>query len=134
MSAVAFADRYRVERLLGRGGMARVDLARDVELDRLVAVKVLSETLAGDAELRERFVREGRLAARLAHPNVVGVLDAGEVDGLPFIVMEYVDGETLADVVRREGAVPWDHAVGLAVQALAGLEHAHAAGLVHRDV
>jgi serine/threonine-protein kinase len=134
MSAVAFADRYRVERPLGRGGMARVDLARDLELDRLVAVKVLSEELAGDAELRERFVREGRLAARLAHPNVVGVLDAGEVDGIPFIVMEYVDGETLADIVRREGALPWERAVGLAVQALAGLEHAHAAGLVHRDV
>ena len=83
MSAIAFADRYRVERPLGRGGMARVDLARDVELDRLVAVKVLADDLAGDAELRERFVREGRLAARLAHPNVVGVLDAGEVDGLP---------------------------------------------------
>jgi serine/threonine-protein kinase len=128
------ADRYRVERTLGRGGMARVDLARDVELDRLVAVKVLADNLADDPELRERFVREGRLAARLAHPNVVGVLDAGEVDGLPFIVMEYVDGETLADVVRREGALPWDRAVGLAVQALDGLEHAHAAGLVHRDV
>jgi serine/threonine-protein kinase len=128
------ADRYRVEHPLGRGGMARVDLARDVELDRLVAVKVLADNLAGDAELRERFVREGRLAARLAHPNVVGVLDAGEVDGLPFIVMEYVDGETLADVVRREGALPWGRAVGLAVQALDGLEHAHAAGLVHRDV
>ena len=128
------ADRYRIERPLGRGGMARVDLARDVELDRLVAVKVLDDRLAGDAELRERFVREGRLAARLAHPNVVGVLDAGEVDGLPFIVMEYVDGETLADVVRREGALPWERAVGLAAQTLAGLEHAHAAGLVHRDV
>jgi eukaryotic-like serine/threonine-protein kinase len=134
MSAVAFADRYHVERPLGRGGMARVDLARDVDLDRLVAVKVLADNLAGDAELRERFVREGRLAARLAHPNVVGVLDAGEVDGLPFIVMEYVDGETLADVVRREGALPWDRAVGLALQALDGIEHAHAAGLVHRDV
>jgi eukaryotic-like serine/threonine-protein kinase len=128
------ADRYRVERTLGRGGMARVDLARDVELDRLVAVKVLADNLAGDPKLRERFVREGQLAARLAHPNVVGVLDAGEVDGLPFIVMEYVDGETLADVVRREGALPWERAVGLAVQALDGLEHAHAAGLVHRDV
>jgi serine/threonine protein kinase len=134
MSAVAFADRYRVERPLGHGGMARVDLARDVELDRLVAVKVLADSLVGDAELRERFVREGRLAARLAHPNVVVVLDAGEVDGLPFIVMEYVDGETLAEVVRREGALPCDRAVGLAVQALDGLEHAHAAGLVHRDV
>ena len=134
MSAVAFADRYRVERPLGHGGMARVDLARDVELDRLVAVKVLADSLVGDAELRERFVREGRLAARLAHPNVVAVLDAGEVDGLPFIVMEYVDGETLAEVVRREGALPCDRAVGLAVQALDGLEHAHAAGLVHRDV
>ena len=134
MSAAVVADRYRVERTLGRGGMARVELARDVELDRLVAVKVLADTLSSDPELRERFVREGRLAARLSHPNVVGVLDAGEVDGLPFIVMEYVEGETLADVLRREGRQPWERAVGLAVQALDGLEHAHAAGLVHRDV
>jgi serine/threonine-protein kinase len=130
----AVAGRYRIERPLGRGGMARVDLARDVELDRLVAVKVLAPELAADPELRQRFVQEGRLAARLGHPNVVGILDAGEEDGVPFIVMEYVDGETLADVVRRRGPLPWQEAVGLAAQALAGLEHAHAAGLVHRDV
>ena len=92
MSSTVLADRYRVERPLGRGGMARVDLAHDVELDRRVAVKVLAEQLADDDELRARFVREGRFAARLGHPNVVGVLDAGETDGLPYIVMEYVDG------------------------------------------
>ena len=114
--------------------MARVELARDTELDRLVAVKVLAPHLADDPELRERFVREGRLAARLAHPNVVGVLNAGEADGRPYIVMEYVDGETLADLVRRRGRLPWRDALELARQALSGLEHAHRAGLVHRDV
>ena len=114
--------------------MARVDLARDVELDRLVAVKVLADHLADDSELRERFVREGRLAARLSHPHVVGVLNAGEDDGRPYIVMEYVEGETLADLIRRDGALPWRPAVELACQALEGLEHAHRAGLVHRDV
>jgi len=132
--SAALAGRYRVERVLGEGGMARVDLARDVELDRLVAVKVLADHLADDPELRARFVREGRLAARLSHPHVVGVLNAGEEDGRPYIVMEYVDGGTLADVIRRDGALAWRSAVELACQALEGLEHAHRAGLVHRDV
>ena len=126
--------RYRLERRLGGGGMAEVHLARDVELDRPVAVKLLAEHLAEDAELRERFVREARIAARLAHPNVVAVYDAGDEDGTPFIVMECVEGETLADLLRREGPLDPDRAVGLARQACAGLAHAHAAGLVHRDV
>lgn len=130
----AVAGRYRVERRLGEGAMARVDLAHDAELGRPVAIKVLAGHLADDRELRERFVREGRLAARLAHPHVVAVYDAGEEDGRPYIVMEYVDGETLAELVRRRGALPPAEAVGLARQALAGLEHAHAAGLVHRDL
>ncbi|HSC90397.1 MAG TPA: protein kinase [Gaiellaceae bacterium] len=134
LTAAAVAGRYRVERRLGEGGMARVDLARDVELDRLVAVKVLAEHLADDPELRERFLREGRLAARLAHPHVVAVYDAGEERGLPYLVMEYVDGETVGELARRRGRLPAREAVELAAQALTGLEHAHASGLVHRDV
>jgi serine/threonine protein kinase len=126
--------RYRLERRLGGGGMAEVHLARDVELDRPVAVKLLAEHLAEDAELRERFVREARIAARLAHPNVVAVYDAGDENGTPYIVMECVEGETLADLLLREGRLDPDRAVGLARQACAGLAHAHAAGLVHRDV
>ena len=123
--------RYRLERPLGHGGMATVYLAQDEELHRPVAIKLLAENLASDAAFRERFLREARLAARLSHPNVVTVYDAGEAeDGRPYIVMEYVPGTTLAEL----GRVPPDEAVGLAVQACRGLAHAHSAGLVHRDV
>jgi eukaryotic-like serine/threonine-protein kinase len=122
--------RFRVERTLGHGGMAVVYLARDEELHRPVALKMLAEHLAGDESIRKRFLREARLAARLAHPNVVQIYDAGEADGQPFIVMEYVPGKTLADC----GKLPAAEATQLALQALAGLQHAHEAGLVHRDV
>ena len=126
--------RYRIERELARGGMAIVYLGRDEELGRPVAVKVLADNLAGDASIRERFVREARVAAGLAHPNIVTVFDTGEEDGRPFIVMEYVEGRTLANRLRDEGKLAWDEAVAVAAQVCAGLEHAHAAGLVHRDV
>ena len=126
--------RYRLERALGHGGMATVYLGRDSELDRLVAVKVLAESLAGDEAFRRRFLREARLAARLSHPNVVGVYGAGEDAGGPFIVMEYVEGRTLAELLGERGRLPADEAVALGLQACHGLEHAHEAGLVHRDV
>jgi eukaryotic-like serine/threonine-protein kinase len=122
--------RYRVEKTLGHGGMATVYLARDEELRRPVAVKVLADNLAGDESVRRRFVQEARLAARLSHPNVVQVYDAGETEGRPFLVMEYVPGRTLAGYGKR----PADEAVQLVLQACAGLQHAHEAGLVHRDV
>jgi len=126
--------RYRLERPLGHGGMASVHLARDTELDRPVALKLLAENLGGDENLRKRFVREARLAARLSHPNVVSVFDAGEDDGRPYIVMEYVDGENLAELLARRGRLRPDEARRLALQAAQGLAHAHAAGLVHRDI
>ena len=114
--------------------MATVDLVRDVDLDRPVALKRLAENLARDEELRQRFLREARLAARLSHPNVVRVFDVGEDGGRPFIAMEYVEGETLADLVARRGRLPVAEAATLGVQICAGLAAAHAAGLVHRDV
>jgi len=114
--------------------MATVDLAHDVELDRPVALKRLAENLARDEDLRRRFVREARLAARLAHPNVVRVFDVGEDDGRPFIAMEYVEGETLAELLRRQGRLPAAEVARLGVQACAALAAAHAASLVHRDV
>jgi eukaryotic-like serine/threonine-protein kinase len=126
--------RYRMESLLGAGGMAAVYRAHDSELDRPVAIKLLAEHLATDPNFRERFVREARMAARLAHPNIVHVYDAGEDDGRPFIVMEYVEGRTLADELRERGKLPPAQAVDLALQVCGGLEHAHAASLVHRDV
>jgi serine/threonine-protein kinase len=128
------AGRYEIVRPLGHGAMATVDLAHDVELDRPVALKRLAENLARDEDLRRRFVREARLAARLAHPNVVRVFDVGEDEGRPFIAMEYVDGETLADLVARRGPLPASEVASLGRQACAGLAAAHAAGLVHRDV
>jgi eukaryotic-like serine/threonine-protein kinase len=126
--------RYRLERPLGHGGMASVYLARDTELDRPVAVKLLAENLSRDELFRERFVREARLAAGLSHPNVVSVYDAGEEGGRPYIVMECVEGEDVEDLLARRKRLPPDEAVALAFQACLGLEHAHAAGLVHRDV
>jgi eukaryotic-like serine/threonine-protein kinase len=135
MSAMTrVAGRYEVVRPLGHGAMATVDLAHDVELDRPVALKRLAENLARDEELQRRFMREARLAARLAHPNVVRVFDVGEDDGRPFIAMEYVEGETLAGLVARHGRLSPAEAATLGTQICAGLAAAHAAGLVHRDV
>ena len=134
MSPELLAGRYAVERTLGGGGMAVVYLARDGELDRPVAVKVLAGHVLDDPAFRQRFVREARMAAGLSHPNVVSIYDTGEDDGRPFIVMEYVDGETVGDIVSRRGKVPAAEVVDLALQICGGLEHAHGAGLVHRDV
>jgi serine/threonine protein kinase len=126
-----FADgRYRVERSVAHGGMAVVYLARDEELRRPVAIKVLAANLGDDDTFRRRFLREARLAGRLSHPNVVQVYDAGETDGRPYIVMEYVPGGTVAEC----GKLDSPEAVALTLQACAGLHHAHDAGLVHRDV
>jgi eukaryotic-like serine/threonine-protein kinase len=130
LTDVLAGSRYRIERTLGRGGMAAVYLAHDEELQRPVAVKVLAEHLGNDETFRLRFLREARLAGRLSHPNVVQVYDAGETDGRPFIVMEYVPGRTLADC----GKLAPQRAVDLGLQACAGLQHAHDRGLVHRDV
>jgi eukaryotic-like serine/threonine-protein kinase len=128
------SGRYRVADVLGRGGMAVVYLARDDELDRPVAIKVLAGHLADDTTFRHRFVREARLAAGLSHPNIVQIYDAGEDDGHPYIVMEYVDGRSLADELDLDGPLDPGRVVDLGVQVCAGLEHAHATGLVHRDI
>src|SRR5690242_6852289 len=135
MSALTrVAGRYELVRPLGHGAMATVDLAHDAELDRPVALKRLAENLARDEDLRRRFVREARLAARLAHPNVVRVFDVGEDEGRPFIAMEYVEGRTLAELVALRGPLPAAEVATLGVQMCAALAAAHAAGLVHRDV
>jgi serine/threonine-protein kinase len=114
--------------------MASVYLARDEELDRPVAVKILAAHLASEQGFYERFVREARMAARLSHPNVVQVFDAGEEDERPYIVMEYVPGHTVADELRTQGRLEPARVVDLALQACGGLEHAHSSGLVHRDI
>jgi serine/threonine protein kinase len=126
--------RYRIEDVLGRGGMASVYLARDGELERPVAIKVLAEHLADTPDFHDRFLREARLAAQLSHPNIVQVFDVGEDNGRPFIVMECVEGATLADEMKERGKLEPAEVVDLALQICGGLEHAHAAGLVHRDI
>jgi eukaryotic-like serine/threonine-protein kinase len=133
-AAPRVAGRYELVRPLGHGAMATVDLSYDVELDRPVALKRLAENLSRDEDLRRRFLREAKLAARLEHPNVVRVFDVGEDDGRPFMAMEYVEGETLADLVARRGALPAAEVAELGLQMCAALAAAHDAGLVHRDV
>jgi serine/threonine-protein kinase len=126
------SDRYRLERELGRGGMATVYLARDLRHDRHVAVKVLEASIG--AEGVERFVREIHIAAALTHPHVLGVYDSGESDGRLYYVMPYVDGETLRARLAREGALALSDAVRLLRELADALSHAHAHGVVHRDL
>ena len=125
---------YRVERQLGRGGMAAVFLAFDERLGRLVALKVLAPELAADQGFRTRFIRESRAAAAVDHPHIIPVFDAGEADGLLYIAMRYVPGGDVGTIVRREGPLSPERAAAVIAQVAAALDAAHAAGLVHRDV
>jgi serine/threonine protein kinase len=124
-------DRYRLERLLGRGGMASVWLASDQVLERPVAVKVLSDTIASDPEFLARFRREARVAASLSHPNLIGIYDYAEGGERPYLVMEYVAGENLAERMSRNAEVDCER---LARELLGALAHIHGAGIVHRDI
>jgi eukaryotic-like serine/threonine-protein kinase len=126
--------RYAIEARLARGGMASVYLATDIRLERRVAVKVMHAALADDPEFVARFNREARAAARLSHPAVVSVYDQGTDAGHVFLVMEYVAGATLRDVLRDRGKLTPAEAVAVMDYVLAALGAAHAAGLVHRDV
>ena len=131
-----FADRYRLERRLGVGGMATVQLAFDTRLERNVAVKLLAEHLAEDSSFVSRFRREALAAARLVHPNIVQVFDFGTDvhSGRQFIVMEYVDGHSCAELLRDNGPMSPRDAVEILTQACRGLDYAHRNGVVHRDV
>ena len=131
---VIFNGRYELHHRLGRGGMAEVYLARDQLLDRPVAVKVLFPALATEAGFVERFRREAQSAANLQHPNIVSVFDWGEANGTYFIVMEYVEGHTLADTIRAEGRLHPDRAAEITADIAAALGFAHRNGVVHRDV
>jgi hypothetical protein len=126
--------RYQLGSLLGVGGMARVYLASDRLLERQVAVKVLSPPYAQDPVFVERFRREARSAASLSHPNIVAVFDSGSDAGLHYLVMEYVPGQSLAQLLTRQGRLTPRRAAELAVEVCAALAAAHAQGLVHRDV
>ena len=128
------ADRYELGPVLGQGGMARVHQGLDRQLGRQVAIKVLAPPFDRDGEFVERFRREARAAAGLSHPNIVAVFDSGSDDGTHFIVTELVEGETLADRLRRDGPMPPADAVAVAVDIARALAAAHARGLIHRDI
>lgn len=132
--AAALAGQYQIERELGRGGMGVVFLARDVRLDRLVAIKTLPSHLAADAAVRDRFLREARTAGRLSHPNIVPVHRADELADFVFFVMGFVDGESLAQRIRRMGPLSPTALIPLLVDVALALGYAHSLGVVHRDV
>ncbi len=128
-----FGD-YRIDALLGRGGMGTVYVATQERLARRVALKVIASELALDAAFRERFLREAQLAASLDHPHVIPIYDTGEVDGVLYLAMRYVDGPTAQSVIRERGALSAPDTLRLAEQVAGALDAAHRAGLVHRDV
>ena len=128
------ADRYELEELVGTGGMSSVYRALDTLLERNVALKILHPHYGDDAEYVERFRREARSVAQLSHPNIVTVIDRGEADGRQYIVFEYVDGESLKQLVDRTGPLPARRAIELGLQVAEALAFAHNNGLVHRDV
>jgi tRNA A-37 threonylcarbamoyl transferase component Bud32 len=136
MSAVEIAGRYRLESRLGYGGMSTVHLAFDLRLERRVAVKLLAEHLAEEPTFVSRFRREAQAAARLVHPNIVQVFDSGldERTGQHFIVMEYIEGQSCAEILRDQGWVEMTEGVSIVEQACEGLHYAHRHGVVHRDV
>jgi serine/threonine-protein kinase len=128
-----YVGRYKIERFLGQGGMGRLYLAVDPVLGRQLAIKVIREEVA-DTDVRARFTQEARAAGGLKHPNVVTVFDAGDHEGHPFIAMEYVSGDTLADLIRRALPVPVTTKLHLIAQLCRGLACAHRSELVHRDI
>ncbi len=126
--------RYELLELIGVGGMADIYRARDIQEDRIVAVKILKTEFAGSDEFLRRFRNESKAIALLSHPNIVKIYDVGFTDKVQFIVMEYVDGITLTDYIEQQGVLKWRDAVHFTVQVLRALQHAHDRGIVHRDV
>jgi serine/threonine protein kinase len=125
---------YRIERLIGRGGMGSVHRAEDQAMGRKVALKILSSELASDPRFRERVIRESRLAASIEDPNIVPIYEAGESEGTLFIAMRYVEGTDLKALIEREGALAPERTVSILAQVASALDAAHDKGLVHRDV
>src|SRR5579863_9087349 len=128
------ADRYRIVALAGRGGMGEVYRAEDLKLGQIVAIKFLPESLSSDAAALARFHAEVRIARTVSHPNVCRMFDIGDMDGVTFLTMEYVDGEDLSSLVRRIGRLSTDKAAEIARQMCAGLAAAHDKGVIHRDL
>lgn len=133
-AGTVLAGRYAIERLIGEGGMGEVYLGRHQTIDKLVAIKLLAPERARRPRTVSRFLQEAKAASKIRHEHIVDITDFGEVDGLAFFVMEYLDGEDLSDIVKREGRVSWARARAITIQILEGLGAAHDVGIVHRDV
>lgn len=127
-------DRYRIQSVIGEGGMAMVYKATDLRLDRSVAVKIMRDEMAEDEEFRSRFCAESHAVAMLSHPNIVAVYDVSHSDAMEYIVMELVDGITLKQYIDRKGALAWKEALHFSRQIAKALSHAHERGIIHRDI
>ena len=125
---------YRIEERVGRGGMGVVYRAEHLNLRRRAAIKIIAPDLAESEGFRERFTREARIAAALQHPNIVTVYDAGEVDGILYLAMQYIEGNDLSAVLRKDGRLRPYRAIDVCRQVASALDAAHAMGLIHRDV
>jgi serine/threonine-protein kinase len=134
LTGTLLSGRYRLDAQIGTGGMSTVYRAFDTTLERTVAVKLMHRHIASDSDQLERFRREARAVAQFSHPHIVGVIDAGEDDSRPYIVFEYVEGETLKDRIRRCGSLPVDEALAYAIEITRALGAAHSRGIVHRDI
>src|SRR4029079_14619545 len=129
------ADKYKIEKLIKQGGMGAVYRGKHVLMDKTVAIKVLKPSLAGDDAVVARFSREAKAASRISHPHAVVVTDFGEAEnGVVFLVMEYLDGRTLKEIIALEGAFTLERAVEIVRQVAGALDAAHAQGVVHRDL
>ena len=127
-------ERYRIEGLIGEGGMSYVYKAQDIKLGRIVALKVLKDEFAGDAEFVNKFQNEAKAAAKLNHLNIVSTFDTVDEGDLHFIVMELVEGITLKNFIQRKGKIAEREAIGIALQLIDGIDLAHKMGIVHRDI
>ena len=127
-------DRYEIIKSIGEGGMANVYLAHDVILDRDVAIKVLRGDLSGDEKFVRRFQREALAASSLSHPNIVEMYDVGEDNGTYYIVMEYIEGQTLKQLIKKRGALTLSECIDIMLQLTDGVDHAHASYIIHRDL
>ena len=141
LAAGARLGPYEIQTALGAGGMGEVYKARDTRLDRIVAIKILSSQFAGDPQFRERFDREARAISALDHPHICALYDVGEHDGTAYLVMQYLEGETLAQRLASGSglsasgkALPLNEALTIAIQIADALDKAHRAGIVHRDL
>lgn len=127
-------NRYEIINRIGNGGMATVYKAKDITLNRFVAVKVLREEFTTDAEFIKRFNIEAQSAASLAHPNIVSIFDVGQEDNIYYIVMELIQGKTLKEIIDEDGVLPWKWSLNIAIQIASALETAHKHNIIHRDI